>query len=70
MPKSHAPSIKIEFLEVPYGERDLKIIITTCRWHVAATSSKTGGYHNCRPFPGDNASKSLSLRHQRATKKI
>ena len=26
--------------------RDSKIFYATCRWHVAATSSKTGGYHN------------------------
>jgi len=43
--------------------RDLNDRIATCRWHVAATSANTGGYHNFRPFPGENANKSLTLRH-------
>ena len=32
--------------------------IAMCRWHIAATSSKTGGYHNFRPFRGENANES------------
>ena len=34
------------------------ISIAICRWHIAATSSKTGGYLSCRPFPDGNANES------------
>ena len=36
--------------------------IATCRWHVAATSSKTGGYHNFVPA-GQNANESRHSDH-------
>ena len=42
-----------------YGHLDGAIrthLNATCRWHVAATSSKTGGYNNFCP-PGKNANR-------------
>ena len=40
-----------------------KISIAICRRHVAATSSKTGGYLSCRPFPDGNANESHHRHH-------
>ena len=39
--------------------RDSNNPIAICRWHIAATSSKTGGYLNFCPW-GRNANESLS----------
>ena len=43
-----------------YPERDSKDSIAICRWHIAATSSKTGGYNYFCPLRGKNANESLS----------
>lgn len=37
---------------------DLNNQIAIYRWHIAATSSKTGGYISFRTFPCENANKS------------
>ena len=54
--------------QIPFGiwsfcilveEWDSKDSIAICRWHIAATSSKTGGYFNFCPL-GRNVNESLA----------
>jgi len=50
------------------GDDDSKDKIATCRWHVAATSSKTGGYNDfAPPFMGQNANEPRHPLHKKQT---
>jgi len=58
--KSRTVSAVLDFL----FRGEIRIFqIATCRWHVAATSSKTGGYHYFVPL-GQNANESRHSDHK------